>query len=549
MSVPTACLGDLVDILSGFAFDAANFSDEGDIALIRIRDVIRGQSNTFYRGDYDDKYLIQKGDILIGMDGEFNRARWQSAPALLNQRVCKIKSSSPKLSDEYLFYFLPAALKAIEDTTSFVTVKHLSAKQIKDISIPLPPLEEQRRIAAILDQAETLRTQRRTAVALLDSLTQSLFLDMFGDPANNPMSWETLKVEQLAEQITDGEHLTPKREPQGVKLLSARNVRDGYIDFQNVDFVGQVEHERIKKRCNPVRGDVLISCSGSIGRVASVETDEPFSLVRSVAMIRPKTNFVLTKFLEYYLRTPAMNAYMIRRANASSQANLFQGPIREMPVTVPPLPLQQTFATRIQSIEALKATHRRALAALDALFASLQQRAFSGELARGAAQPTEELRQREAAIGLEALIYVAKRIPNGDHYKSLKAIYFADTHHLKQHGRLIYNETYCALPHGPVPQMAYDATRVLSGERLLSDFDDEALRAALRRQGNTLTALREADFSQLNAAMVESLDWAVRYCRDMTFEQTKAASHDSAYERTTKNEMIPLRALIDMVGG
>ena len=100
MSAPTARLGDLVDILSGFAFDAANFSDEGDIALIRIRDVIRGQSSTFYRGDYDDKYLIQKGEILIGMDGEFNRARWQSAPALLKQRVCKIKSNSPKLSDE-----------------------------------------------------------------------------------------------------------------------------------------------------------------------------------------------------------------------------------------------------------------------------------------------------------------------------------------------------------------------------------------------------------------------------------------------------------------
>ena len=98
-----------------------------------------------------------------------------------------------------------------------------------------------------------------------------------------------------------------------------------------------------------------------------------------------------------------------------------------------------------------------------------------------------------------------------------------------------------------MPQAAYDATRVLNGERLLSDFDDEALRCALRRQGNTLTALRDADFSKLTPAMVESLDWAVRYCRDMTFEQTKTASHDSAYERTRRNEMISLQTLIDMV--
>jgi type I restriction enzyme S subunit len=97
-------------------------------------------------------------------------------------------------------------------------------------------------------------------------------------------------------------------------------------------------------------------------------------------MIRPKQSVVATKFLEHYLRTPAMNAYMVRRANASSQANLFQGPIREMPVLLPPLPLQQTFATRVQAIEALKAQHRAALAEADALFASLQQRAFAGTL-------------------------------------------------------------------------------------------------------------------------------------------------------------------------
>lgn len=323
---------------------------------------------------------VPAGTVLLVTRTSVGKVAIAGTELCFSQDITALLPDSAKLDAGYLVHFLRTKEEHFSRYARGATIKGITRQVVADLVIPLPPLEEQRRITAILDQAETLRTQRRTALALLDSLTQSLFLDMFGDPANNPMSWETLKVEQLAEQVTDGEHLTPKREPQGVKLLSARNVRDGYIDFQNVDFVGQVEHERIKKRCNPVRGDVLISCSGSIGRVASVETDEPFSLVRSVAMIRPKTNFVLTKFLEYYLRTPAMNAYMIRRANASSQANLFQGPIRDMPVTVPPLPLQQTFATRIAAIEALKATHRRALAALDALFASLQQRAFAGQL-------------------------------------------------------------------------------------------------------------------------------------------------------------------------
>jgi type I restriction enzyme, S subunit len=288
----------------------------------------------------------------------------------------------PLLDRDYLSHFLrqPGMVDFANSRATGANLPRLSPRVLASFEIPLPPLPEQRRIAAILDQADTLRTQRRAALAQLDSLTQSLFLDMFGDPVTNPHMWPALKVEQIADQVTDGEHLTPKRELDGIKLLSARNVRNGYLDFGNVDFVGLEEHERIKKRCSPVRGDVLISCSGSIGRVASVETDEPLSLVRSVAMIRPKQSVVATKFLEHYLRTPAMNAYMVRRANASSQANLFQGPIREMPVLLPPLPLQQTFATRVLAIEALKAQHRAALAALDELFASLQQRAFAGTL-------------------------------------------------------------------------------------------------------------------------------------------------------------------------
>ena len=381
MSVPTARLGDLVDILSGFAFDAANFSDEGDIALIRIRDVIRGQSNTFYRGGYDDKYLIQKGDILIGMDGEFNRARWQSAPALLNQRVCKIKSSSPKLSDEYLFHFLPAALKAIEDTTSFVTVKHLSAKQIKDISIPLPPVEEQRRIAAILDQAETLRTQRRTALALLDSLTQSLFLDMFGDPVANPKGWPIQTLDEVTTKVTDGEHLNPAFTEVGMPIVMAGNVLDDRIDLDAAKRVGEPLGMQFRKKCGPELGDLLIVGRGAtIGRLCRVNVEETFCLMGSVILVKPDRTLLDERFLSGMLALPSMHAQLYKSSGSSAQQAIYLKDVKRLKCPLPPLPLQQTFATRIASIEALKATHRRALAALDALFASLQQRAFTGAL-------------------------------------------------------------------------------------------------------------------------------------------------------------------------
>ena len=156
----TERLGDLAKFLSGFAFKSNLFNDEGKgMPIIRIRDVIRGRSETYFSGEYDERYLVKSGDYLIGMDGEFNLARWNSEPALLNQRVCKIDSVSRSIDRAYLGRFLPAALKKIEDATPFVTVKHLSVKTLNDIEIP--PVETLEESVGIEVPKETLE-QRRT---------------------------------------------------------------------------------------------------------------------------------------------------------------------------------------------------------------------------------------------------------------------------------------------------------------------------------------------------------------------------------------------------
>ena len=168
MSWPTVALGEVVEVLSGFAFKSEQFNTDGrGLPLVRIRDVLPGRSETFYDGPYQQPYIVSDGDLLVGMDGEFNAAKWSGGPALLNQRVCKISTISNKLDQDYLFHLLPLELKVIEGHTAFVTVKHLSAKDIKAIQVLLPPLDEQRRIAAILDQADALRRKRREALSFL----------------------------------------------------------------------------------------------------------------------------------------------------------------------------------------------------------------------------------------------------------------------------------------------------------------------------------------------------------------------------------------------
>lgn len=142
----------LTKIISGYPFDSKLFSDLGTEGrpLIRIRDVVRGYTETYTTEDCPEQYFIHKNDILIGMDGDFNVGRWQDETALLNQRVCYIQSTSDLLLNDYLFYFLPTPLKQINDVTPSVTVKHLSTKTIESIMIPLPPVEEQIRLCELI---------------------------------------------------------------------------------------------------------------------------------------------------------------------------------------------------------------------------------------------------------------------------------------------------------------------------------------------------------------------------------------------------------------
>lgn len=145
-------LGDIGEVLNGFAFKAELFTRDVGMPLIRIRDVGSAASETFYSGDFDERYVVSAGELLVGMDGDFNCARWRGPRSLLNQRVCKITVDESLYLPRFLDFVLPGYLKAINDATSSVTVKHLSSRTIQDIPLPLPPMDEQRDIVAEIDK-------------------------------------------------------------------------------------------------------------------------------------------------------------------------------------------------------------------------------------------------------------------------------------------------------------------------------------------------------------------------------------------------------------
>ncbi len=146
-------LGKIATIQNGFPFKSELFSPTPDgMPLIRIRDVGEDASDTFYRGEYPNEFVVNAGDLLVGMDGDFKSAIWNGPASLLNQRVCRIQLNNGLYDFKFLYFALPGYLKAIHKVTSAVTVKHLSSRSISEIPLPLPPLPEQRRIVAKLEE-------------------------------------------------------------------------------------------------------------------------------------------------------------------------------------------------------------------------------------------------------------------------------------------------------------------------------------------------------------------------------------------------------------
>lgn len=363
-------LGEACELYQPKTISATEMVDDGDYPVYGANGIV-GKYNKFNHAE--PQLLITCRGATCGAVNVSLPNSWINGNAM----VVKPRNSSIQLK------FLEHLFRGGVDLQAVITgaaQPQITRQSLAPLKIRVPPLPEQIHIATILDQTDALRVKRREALVQLDNLTQSIFIEMFGEPANNPMGWEVTQLETVATKITDGEHQTPKRTEFGIKLLSARNIRDGYLDFGDVDFIDVEEHQKISKRCNPERGDILISCSGSIGRVAIVETDEPLGLVRSAALVKPNPQKILSKYLETFLRTPHMNRMMISKAHSSSQANLFQGPIRALPIALPPIALQQEFVEKSVALQTLRNLHNAANAELENLFASLQHRAFRGEL-------------------------------------------------------------------------------------------------------------------------------------------------------------------------
>lgn len=368
-------LKDVCDVTYGFAFNSKRFSLDESVGLpvIRIRDLKDGFSHTYTDESCDDKYLINNGDFLIGMDGEFNIVKWNGGTALLNQRVCKICSTSDELVPDFLQYVLAGELKRIESQTSYVTVKHLSAKVLNQIEFRVPSISQQRTIVDVLDSVRTQISLIEQMLAKADELVQSRFVEMFLDG-----SLPKVSIGKLASDIRYG--TSKKASSQGDYIYIRMNniTDDGYLDLFDVKYIS-LEGQELEK-CMVVKGDVLFNRTNSrekVGKTAVFLEDRPMVIAGYIIRIRLGAE-MRGEYLSAFMNLHSVKAMLRGMAKgAVHQANINAKELAEIEVPVPPLALQNEFAAFVTQVESMKSSLTAQRDRLTTLYDSLAQRYFA----------------------------------------------------------------------------------------------------------------------------------------------------------------------------
>ena len=372
---------DICDIQYGYAFDSKCFTEDSSYPqLVRIRDVKRGYSETYYSGDYPEEYILSEGDLLVGMDGEFNIARWKCSGALLNQRVCKLVAKIGT-NEEYLRLAMSKSLKEIEQRTAFVTVKHLSAKELNKLELDVPELTKQDKIADILSRLERVIEARKEELEELDGLIKARFVEMFGDPVTNPKGLPIVALGELSKLITKGaspswQGFSYTDDSSQTIFVTSENVREGYIDLSSPKYIEDGFNEK-QKRSVIHKGDFLINIVGaSIGRAAQFNLDCKANMNQAAALVRVNDSRVRDKYLLTYLNSDRAQRMYDSMKSDTGRANLSLQDISDLLILLPNVEQQIEFEMFANQVDKSKFAVQKTLEQTQTLFDSLMQKYF-----------------------------------------------------------------------------------------------------------------------------------------------------------------------------
>jgi type I restriction enzyme S subunit len=430
-------LGSVAKILNGFAFKSSLFTKDDGFPLLRIRDVGKTVTDCNYQGTYEREYLVQPGDFVVGMDGDFKCAVWAGPVALLNQRVCKIMVTGNYYEPGFLRMVLPGYLDAIAENTSSQTVKHLSSRSLAELPLPLPPLVEQKRIVEKVEQLLTRVNAARMRLASIPAIVKRFRQSVLASACSGLITadWREEHTEQHADQPTElgnnrspgiskDEILTeipttwqwcrlgsvavfingdrgknyPNRDeyvPIGIPFINTGHIQpDGGLSSESMHYLTREKFDSL--RSGKIKKGDLVYClrGATLGKTALLDSYTEGAIASSLVIIRLNQT-VNGKYAYYFLTSLYGKELVARFDNGSAQPNLSADSVKRYVFPLPPFSEQQEIVRRVEALlklaDAIEKRVSHATAQVEKLTQAVLAKAFRGELV-----PTEaELARRE----------------------------------------------------------------------------------------------------------------------------------------------------------
>lgn len=312
--------------------------------------------------------LLPVGTVLLSSRAPIGKVCITRAPMYCNQGF-KNLICGEKLYNEYAYYYLKNNVSFLQSLGTGATFKEISKKVVEGITIPIPPLSEQHRIVEELDLLSNIIEKKKEQLKELDNLAQSIFYNMFGDPVTNEKGWKVEKLSTVCD-VRDGTHDSPKYVDKGYPLITSKNVVNGSLSFENVNLITEKDLNAINVRSKVDDGDIIMPMIGTIGKPVIVKKIREFA-IKNVALIKfTESKNVLNIYIQKLLDNKIYSIFLKGLNQGVTQKFVSLKTIRQLPIPLPPLPLQQQFASKIEAIEQQKELIKQSIKEVETLFNS-----------------------------------------------------------------------------------------------------------------------------------------------------------------------------------
>lgn len=378
-------LKDLFSIRKGKKVEQVETTSDDSIRYIQIED-LRDDNNPKFCLPKENYVIANKNHIIIAWDGANAGTVSYGLEGAIGSTLAILETEDKNVYIPYVGKFLQSKNQYLRDTCTGATIPHVSRKALENIVIPLPSVERQKCISNTLDKEKSLIEKRKAQIEALDQLTQSVFLEMFGDPITNPKGWKLAICKDITSKIGSG--ATPKGgnasyKQQGISLIRSMNVYNNNFNYNDLAFIDEEQAEKLK---NVIvnKDDILLNITGvSVARSCIVPDDVlPARVNQHVSIIRVIKHLINPIFLSYTFTNEIYQKYLLRLSTSggATREAITKKQIENLPIIIPPLDLQEQFAIKVTKIKEQKSIIQKSIEEIENLFNSLMQKAFKGEL-------------------------------------------------------------------------------------------------------------------------------------------------------------------------